>query len=141
GPHRRDVGERRAGRAIRVVGQAAARAGAALDEYPMPVGDERGDPARGQRDTIFFRLDLARHADPHGAILWVRRDFTNVATHIYTSRARGRGSARTRSPMSRILDGKAVAQAVRAEAARDVAALAARGVVPGLATVLVGDDP
>ena len=43
--------------------------------------------------------------------------------------------------MSRILDGKAVAQAVRAEAARDVATLRARGVVPGLATVLVGDDP
>jgi len=43
--------------------------------------------------------------------------------------------------MSTILDGKAVAQAVRAEVARDVAALAARGVVPGLATVLVGDDP
>jgi methylenetetrahydrofolate dehydrogenase (NADP+)/methenyltetrahydrofolate cyclohydrolase len=43
--------------------------------------------------------------------------------------------------MSRILDGKAVAQAVRAEAARDVAALRARGVTPGLATVLVGDDP
>jgi methylenetetrahydrofolate dehydrogenase (NADP+)/methenyltetrahydrofolate cyclohydrolase len=43
--------------------------------------------------------------------------------------------------MSTILDGKAVAQAVRAEAARNVEALRARGVVPGLATVLVGDDP
>ncbi len=43
--------------------------------------------------------------------------------------------------MSTILDGKAVAQAVRAEAARDVERLAARGIVPGLATVLVGDDP
>jgi methylenetetrahydrofolate dehydrogenase (NADP+)/methenyltetrahydrofolate cyclohydrolase len=43
--------------------------------------------------------------------------------------------------VSTILDGKAVAQAVRAEAARDVEALRARGVVPGLATVLVGDDP
>jgi methylenetetrahydrofolate dehydrogenase (NADP+)/methenyltetrahydrofolate cyclohydrolase len=43
--------------------------------------------------------------------------------------------------MSTILDGKAVAQAVRAEAARAVEALRARGVVPGLATVLVGDDP
>jgi methylenetetrahydrofolate dehydrogenase (NADP+)/methenyltetrahydrofolate cyclohydrolase len=42
--------------------------------------------------------------------------------------------------MSTILDGKAVAQAVRAEAARGVEALRARGVVPGLATVLVGDD-
>jgi len=43
--------------------------------------------------------------------------------------------------MSTILDGKAVAQAVRAEAARDVGRLASRGIVPGLATVLVGDDP
>jgi methylenetetrahydrofolate dehydrogenase (NADP+) / methenyltetrahydrofolate cyclohydrolase len=43
--------------------------------------------------------------------------------------------------MSTILDGKAVAQAVRAEAARDVERLASRGIVPGLATVLVGDDP
>ena len=43
--------------------------------------------------------------------------------------------------MGTILDGKAVAQVVRAEAARAVEALRARGVVPGLATVLVGDDP
>ncbi|MEO6025270.1 MAG: tetrahydrofolate dehydrogenase/cyclohydrolase catalytic domain-containing protein, partial [Candidatus Binatia bacterium] len=43
--------------------------------------------------------------------------------------------------MSTILDGKAVAQAVRAEAARDVETLRTRGIVPGLATVLVGDDP
>jgi methylenetetrahydrofolate dehydrogenase (NADP+)/methenyltetrahydrofolate cyclohydrolase len=43
--------------------------------------------------------------------------------------------------MSTILDGKAVAQAVRAEVARSVEALRPRGVVPGLATVLVGEDP
>lgn len=43
--------------------------------------------------------------------------------------------------MSRILDGKAVAQAVRAEVAARVRSLRARGVVPGLAVVLVGDDP
>ena len=43
--------------------------------------------------------------------------------------------------MSTILDGKAVAKAVRAEAARDVERLASHGIVPGLATVLVGDDP
>jgi methylenetetrahydrofolate dehydrogenase (NADP+) / methenyltetrahydrofolate cyclohydrolase len=40
-----------------------------------------------------------------------------------------------------ILDGKAAAAAIRAELAERVAKLAARGVVPGLATVLVGDDP
>jgi methylenetetrahydrofolate dehydrogenase (NADP+) / methenyltetrahydrofolate cyclohydrolase len=40
-----------------------------------------------------------------------------------------------------ILDGRATAAAIRAEVAERVAKLAARGVVPGLATVLVGDDP
>src|SRR5262245_42698507 len=42
---------------------------------------------------------------------------------------------------SRILDGKAVAQTVRAEVTGRVKRLRARGVVPGLAVVLVGDDP
>jgi methylenetetrahydrofolate dehydrogenase (NADP+)/methenyltetrahydrofolate cyclohydrolase len=41
----------------------------------------------------------------------------------------------------RILDGKRVAQTVRSEVAERVRALRARGVVPGLAVVLVGDDP
>ena len=41
-----------------------------------------------------------------------------------------------------IIDGKAIAAQVRAEVARDVAAFTARtGRRPGLATVLVGDDP
>ena len=39
------------------------------------------------------------------------------------------------------LDGKATAAAIKAELAERVAALRTRGVVPGLATVLVGDDP
>jgi len=39
------------------------------------------------------------------------------------------------------LDGKATAAAIRAELKERVAALRARGVVPGLGTVLVGDDP
>jgi methylenetetrahydrofolate dehydrogenase (NADP+)/methenyltetrahydrofolate cyclohydrolase len=39
------------------------------------------------------------------------------------------------------IDGKAVAQAVRAEVAERVAKLRARGVEPGLAVVLVGEDP
>ncbi|HEY2389310.1 MAG TPA: bifunctional methylenetetrahydrofolate dehydrogenase/methenyltetrahydrofolate cyclohydrolase FolD [Candidatus Binatia bacterium] len=43
--------------------------------------------------------------------------------------------------MGEILDGKAVAERVRAEVGRRVTALAERGIVPGLATVLVGDDP
>lgn len=39
-----------------------------------------------------------------------------------------------------LIDGKAIAAAVRAEVARDVDALRLRGVVPGLTVVLVGDD-
>jgi len=42
---------------------------------------------------------------------------------------------------ARILDGKAVAADIRADITRRVAALAARGIVPGLGTILVGDDP
>ncbi len=40
-----------------------------------------------------------------------------------------------------ILDGKATAAEVKAQLATRVAALAAAGMVPGLGTVLVGDDP
>ncbi len=41
-----------------------------------------------------------------------------------------------------IIDGKAIAQAIRVELKGEVASLkASRGVQPGLATVLVGDDP
>ena len=43
---------------------------------------------------------------------------------------------------ARIIDGKAFAESMRARIARQVAALAAaHGVRPGLAAVLVGDDP
>jgi methylenetetrahydrofolate dehydrogenase (NADP+) / methenyltetrahydrofolate cyclohydrolase len=42
---------------------------------------------------------------------------------------------------AQILDGKAAATAIKAELAVRVAALAERGIVPGLGTVLVGDDP
>ena len=40
-----------------------------------------------------------------------------------------------------VLDGKATAAAVKADLAVRVAALGERGITPGLATVLVGDDP
>jgi methylenetetrahydrofolate dehydrogenase (NADP+)/methenyltetrahydrofolate cyclohydrolase len=42
---------------------------------------------------------------------------------------------------ARILDGKATLATIKAELTDRVAVLAARGVVPGLGTVLVGDDP
>ena len=42
---------------------------------------------------------------------------------------------------ARILDGKAASAAVKADLTERCARLADRGVVPGLATILVGDDP
>jgi methylenetetrahydrofolate dehydrogenase (NADP+) / methenyltetrahydrofolate cyclohydrolase len=42
---------------------------------------------------------------------------------------------------ARLIDGKAVAAQIRSEVAERVARLKERGVVPGLAAVLVGDDP
>ena len=42
---------------------------------------------------------------------------------------------------AQILDGKALAATIKAELKERVAALAERGIVPGLGTVLVGDDP
>lgn len=42
---------------------------------------------------------------------------------------------------AQVIDGRALARRVREEVARDVAALAAKGVIPGLAVLLVGEDP
>lgn len=42
---------------------------------------------------------------------------------------------------AQILDGKATAAAIKSELAERVAALRERGIVPGLGTVLVGEDP
>ena len=42
---------------------------------------------------------------------------------------------------ARIIDGKAVAAKIRAEVKEAAAALAGRGTTPGLAVILVGDDP
>ena len=42
---------------------------------------------------------------------------------------------------ARLIDGNALAERIRGEVAQRVAALRARGVTPGLAVILVGDDP
>ena len=42
---------------------------------------------------------------------------------------------------ARIIDGVALSQRIREEVAQRVAALAAQGARPGLAVVLVGEDP
>ncbi|WP_427016622.1 bifunctional methylenetetrahydrofolate dehydrogenase/methenyltetrahydrofolate cyclohydrolase [Pseudarthrobacter sp. P1] len=43
--------------------------------------------------------------------------------------------------IAQVLDGKATAAAIKAELKERVAVLAARGVTPGLGTILVGEDP
>ena len=43
--------------------------------------------------------------------------------------------------MAKIIDGKALAQSIKENIAREVAALKENGVTPGLAVILVGDDP
>ena len=42
---------------------------------------------------------------------------------------------------AQLLDGKVMSDALRAEIAEKVAALKAKGVTPGLAVILVGEDP
>ena len=42
---------------------------------------------------------------------------------------------------ARVIDGKKVSEDIRAELKSRIAALAATGVVPGLAVILVGEDP
>lgn len=55
-----------------------------------------------------------------------------------TTRYTGRADP---TAVGRTIDGKAVAAAVRTEVRTRVAELSAQGCVPGLATILVGDDP
>jgi len=43
--------------------------------------------------------------------------------------------------VAQIIDGKKIAQEIKAELANEVAHLKAKGIIPGLATVLVGEDP
>ena len=42
---------------------------------------------------------------------------------------------------AKLIDGKAIAAAVRADLAAEVKALQEKGVTPGLAVILVGEDP
>ncbi|RLB76361.1 MAG: bifunctional 5,10-methylene-tetrahydrofolate dehydrogenase/5,10-methylene-tetrahydrofolate cyclohydrolase, partial [Deltaproteobacteria bacterium] len=43
--------------------------------------------------------------------------------------------------MTKLIDGKAIAAELRGQISADVTALVAIGVTPGLAVVLVGEDP
>ena len=47
----------------------------------------------------------------------------------------------TRTTMAKLIDGRAVAEKVYADLRRDIAELKGKGLTPGLAVVLVGDNP
>ena len=55
--------------------------------------------------------------------------------------AAGRSRLYAGSVTAQIIDGAAIAAGIRADVAARTAALVARGVTPGLAAILVGDDP
>src|SRR5450631_140045 len=58
-----------------------------------------------------------------------------------SARHSGRSRAQPRAMTARIIDGKAIAAEYRAEYAIRVERLKDRGIVPGLAVVIVGEDP
>lgn len=43
--------------------------------------------------------------------------------------------------LAKIIDGKAIAEQIQQEVAKEVEELKAKGIIPGLATILVGEDP
>ena len=43
--------------------------------------------------------------------------------------------------MAKLIDGKVISAAVKSEVAAEVAALKEKGVTPGLAVIIVGEDP
>jgi methylenetetrahydrofolate dehydrogenase (NADP+)/methenyltetrahydrofolate cyclohydrolase len=72
-------------------------------------------------------------------LLWQQALAIREGFHEHPGRRGGDG--RRRAMTAVILDGKATAAAIKEDLARRVAALARAGTVPGLGTVLVGDDP
>src|SRR5690606_2450684 len=134
-----------------------------------PAG--RGPPARGRHHREPQRRAVrpapaARHVRPahrharardprlrRRRVHRGRRDHRDRAARGRRDRrrraARARAEAHGRLPAvpgpaavsAQILDGKATAAAIKAELAERIAVLASKGVVPGLGTLLVGDDP
>jgi len=47
----------------------------------------------------------------------------------------------TNTTMAKLIDGRAIAEKVYADLRHDVSELKARGVTPGLAVILIGDNP
>ena len=99
---------------------------------PVPRRFRDPGPGRGARRRRTRRLDprppgrRGRRGRGHPAVLHRRTPLLPL---------------RGRAVTAQVLDGKAVAAQIRAELTLRVEALAEQGIVPGLGTVLVGDDP
>ena len=107
------------GSAVKLAVNAAPERGAA-NEAMLRIPGRRAAPAE----------DRARHRRRREGAAQARADFRRPGAD--------RGGA---FAMARLIDGKAHAAALRAAVAAAAAHLKPRGIVPGLAAVLVGDDP
>ena len=99
-----------------------------------------GRLAQGRRDRRRRRRARHRHGDDRRAAL-PPLSRAAAAPRGGGARLTWRRAEPTASPVTAtVLDGEALAARIRAEVAAEVAELAAAGVVPGLGTILVGDD-
>ena len=69
------------------------------------------------------------------------KPMTPAVTGTTPHRGNGRKHVKVSCSMATIIDGKAISKKIRAQIAVEVAELAAAGHRPGLAVVLVGDNP
>jgi len=111
------------------------------DELPLTPGAEKAidlafDEARRLRSKTVSAEHLLAGLAGEGEGLAAR-----VLEGMGVSLERLRPAFASPPPPARIIDGRAIAQEVRAEVARRARSLARRGVTPGLALILVGDNP
>ena len=112
----------------------------------LPVPRRAGDPAGGRRPRRrpAGRLGARRRRGRGGPRRRGHPLPDRRPALLPLSPAHPRTTDRTREAgrmTAETLDGKALAATIKAELKERVAALAERGIVPGLGTVLVGDDP
>jgi methylenetetrahydrofolate dehydrogenase (NADP+)/methenyltetrahydrofolate cyclohydrolase len=106
--------------------------------WVLPLGDPIA-PGLTSGDATCGRSQLDRGQRREWTV-W-GDDHSTGCHHPRLEATRGGRFARMGLVTAKILDGKATKNAIFAELEPRVAALAAKGVTPGLGTVLVGDDP
>ena len=110
-------------------------------EIPFSPGAEKAI------ELAFDEARRLRHKDVGAQHLLVGlvREAEGIAARVLESMGvsleRVRAALVSPPRSARIIDGRAIAQEVRAEVARRARSLARRGVTPGLALILVGDNP